>query len=197
MVVSGGLALGTRGRTVYVGGASLEAPRDSLPLVTLALGLAAADAIVNWRHRVPTSDGRTMFFSTTVMRRHPRSATRRCAYRRYRHKRESHLFPAEIASSATSLRIATGRDYNLGTLLTALIEAIHEHIDNLLQNGRESVLRVFSQASSYVRGRRVIVDQNGQELTGVTDGLDPQGFLLLRKDNGSRTLILAGGVRPA
>ena len=95
------------------------------------------------------------------------------------------------------MRIATGRDYNLGTLLTALIEAIHEHIDNLLQNGRESVLRAFSQASSYVRGRRVIVDQNGQELTGVTDGLDPQGFLLLRKDNGSRTLILAGGVRPA
>jgi hypothetical protein len=43
----------------------------------------------------------------------------------------------------------------------------------------------------------VVVDQNGQELTGVTDGLDPQGFLLLRKDNGSRTLILAGGVRPA
>ena len=53
-------------------------------------------------------------------------------------------------------------------------------MDNLLQNGRESVLRAFSQASSYVRGRRVIVDQNGTEITGVTDGLDPQGFLLLR-----------------
>ena len=41
------------------------------------------------------------------------------------------------------------------------------------------------------------MEQNGQELAGVTDGLDPEGFLLLRKDDATRTLILAGGVRPA
>jgi BirA family biotin operon repressor/biotin-[acetyl-CoA-carboxylase] ligase len=64
-------------------------------------------------------------------------------------------------------------------------------------NGRDPVLRAFSQASSYVRGRRVVVEQNGTDLTGITDGLDPQGFLILREDSGRRTLILAGGVRPA
>jgi BirA family biotin operon repressor/biotin-[acetyl-CoA-carboxylase] ligase len=64
-------------------------------------------------------------------------------------------------------------------------------------NGRDPVLRAFSQASSYVRGRRVIVEQNGTDLTGITDGLDPQGFLKLLEDSGRRTLILAGGVRPA
>ena len=151
---------------------------DSLPLVTLALGLAAADAIVNVANVAPD-----LRWPNDVLLNN-----RKCAGILVQlHDgvliagigiNVNHTsFPAEIASSATSLRIATGRDYNLGTLLTALIEAIHEHIDNLLQNGRESVLRAFSQASSYVRGRRVIVDQNGQELTGVTDGLDPQGFL--------------------
>jgi BirA family transcriptional regulator, biotin operon repressor / biotin---[acetyl-CoA-carboxylase] ligase len=171
---------------------------DSLPLVTLALGLAAADALVNVANVAPD-----LRWPNDVLLNN-----RKCAGILVQlHDgvliagigiNVNHTsFPAEIASTATSLRIATGRDYNLGTLLTVLIGAIHEHIDNLLQNGRESVLRAFSQASSYVRGRRVVVDQNGQELTGVTDGLDPQGFLLLRKDNGSRTLILAGGVRPA
>jgi hypothetical protein len=44
-----------------------------------------------------------------------------------------------------------------------------------------------------VQGRRVIVDT----MEGVTDGLDPSGFLYLRRPDGARTLILAGGVRPA
>ena len=36
----------------------------------------------------------------------------------------------------------------------------------------------------------------GAGLEGVTCGLDPGGFLLLREDNGTETVILAGGVRP-
>lgn len=170
----------------------------SLPLVTLALGLATADAIVNVANVAPD-----LRWPNDVLLNN-----RKCAGILVQlHDgvliagigiNVNHTsFPAEIASTATSLRIATGREHNIDNLLTALINAIHDHLDNLLQNGRESVLRAFSQASSYVRGRRVVVDQNGKELTGVTDGLDPQGFLLLRKDNGSRTLILAGGVRPA
>jgi BirA family biotin operon repressor/biotin-[acetyl-CoA-carboxylase] ligase len=81
--------------------------------------------------------------------------------------------------------------------LETLLHLVNEHLENLMANGRDAVLRAFAQASSYVRGRRVVVDQNGTELTGVTDGLDPQGFLVLREDNGRRALIVAGGVRPA
>jgi BirA family biotin operon repressor/biotin-[acetyl-CoA-carboxylase] ligase len=171
---------------------------DSLPLVTLALGLATAEAIINVANVAPD-----LRWPNDVLLNN-----RKCAGILVQlHDgvliagigvNVNHTsFPADIAPLATSLRIATGREHNIETLLTALIGTIHDHLDNLLRNGRESVLRAFSQASSYVRGRRVVVDQNGQELTGVTDGLDPQGFLLLRKDNGARTLILAGGVRPA
>jgi len=31
---------------------------------------------------------------------------------------------------------------------------------------------------------------------GTTAGLDPSGFLILRKDDGTEDLVLAGGVRP-
>ena len=171
---------------------------DSLPLVTLALGLAAAEAIaqvasvgvdLRWPNDVLVNgkkcagilvqlhDG-TLITGIGVNVNHT-------------------VFPEELAPIATSLRIATGRDHDIEQLLQTLLRLVDEHIDNLMTNGRDSVLRAFAQASSYVRGRRVVVDQNGVELAGVTDGLDPQGFLMLRGDNGRRTLIVAGGVRPA
>jgi hypothetical protein len=34
-------------------------------------------------------------------------------------------------------------------------------------------------------------------IEGITDGLTPAGFLLLRQDDGATSLITAGGVRPA
>ena len=56
---------------------------------------------------------------------------------------------------------------------------------------------MFARASTMVSGKRVIVEQGDAPLEGVTDGLDPSGFLRLRLADGSRTTILAGGVRPA
>ena len=93
-------------------------------------------------------------------------------------------FPAELADRATSLRLATGREHDRENSSQRLSTPSTNIWTICCRNGRESVLRAFSQASSYVRGRRVVVDQNGSEITGVTDGLDPQGFLLLRQDNG-------------
>ena len=55
---------------------------------------------------------------------------------------------------------------------------------------------MFSRASSYAEGRRVRVEQNGAIIEGTTCGLDQSGFLVIREDNGKKTTILAGGVRP-
>jgi hypothetical protein len=41
------------------------------------------------------------------------------------------------------------------------------------------------------------VEQDDQQITGVTCGLDSSGFLVVRSDDGKETTILAGGVRPA
>jgi BirA family transcriptional regulator, biotin operon repressor / biotin---[acetyl-CoA-carboxylase] ligase len=171
---------------------------DSLPLVTLALGLATAEAMTHvasvapdlrWPNDVLLNGKKCAGILVqlvdgvliTGIGINVNHAT----------------FPDELAGIAISLRQATGREHDVDNLLDALVSCIDDHVDRLMQNGRDPVLRAFSQASSYVRGRRVLIEQNGTELTGVTDGLDPQGFLMLREDNGRRTLILAGGVRPA
>lgn len=106
-------------------------------------------------------------------------------------------FPPDLTPIATSLRIQSGRMQSREQLLIALLDAIDTNCDLLCDDGKEAILRMFSHASSYVAGRRVIVDLDGKAVTGITAGLNPDGFLKLRGDDGSDHLILAGGVRPA
>ncbi len=106
-------------------------------------------------------------------------------------------FPPDLLDQATSLALwaaasgmpCPGRE----SILISLIRAIRR----FAPLDRESVLRLFTAASSYVSGRRVMVDEGGRVIAGVTAGLDPSGFLRVRKDDGTDTLILAGGVRAA
>ncbi len=102
-------------------------------------------------------------------------------------------FPGDIEDLATSLRQHAGREISREDILLALIPAI----DSVVAEESETILRLFTHASSYAAGRRVIVDQPGGTITGTTAGLDPTGFLIVRKDDGTDTLILAGGVRAA
>jgi BirA family transcriptional regulator, biotin operon repressor / biotin---[acetyl-CoA-carboxylase] ligase len=96
-------------------------------------------------------------------------------------------FPIEL--DATSL-LMEGATVSREDVLVALVEAVDEYC------GKEPVeiRRLFEGASSYARGLRVRVEQNGVE--GVTQGLDASGFLIVKQDNGEHATILAGGVRP-
>ncbi len=109
-------------------------------------------------------------------------------------------FPPELAAEATSLFLSLARaddgsraPISREEILLKLIPAVNEYS----RMDRETILRTFSAVSSYVSGRRVAVHRPEGKLEGVTAGLDPSGFLKLRADDGSETLVLAGGVRAA
>jgi len=102
-------------------------------------------------------------------------------------------FPPDVASLATSLRIYTGRQYQREDILLALLPAI----DAIVTQSPAVILRSFTELSSYASGRRVEVQMPDGVITGTTAGLDPAGFLIVRKDDGTDTLIVAGGVRAA
>jgi BirA family transcriptional regulator, biotin operon repressor / biotin---[acetyl-CoA-carboxylase] ligase len=106
-------------------------------------------------------------------------------------------FPEELRPIATSLRQASGREHSRKDLLDGLLTSIDQWSETLLTEGKEAILRLFTQSSSYVHGRQVVVDQGGSRLEGITDGLSAAGFLILQENNGHRTTILTGGVRPA
>ena len=108
-------------------------------------------------------------------------------------------FPEEIARLATSLRLERGREVSREDLLAALLRRLDEEIRLLIRdcrgtnNGR-GLLERFTEASSWVKGKRVRVEESGG-YTGVTVGLDDHGFLLVDANDGIRRTVLSGGVR--
>ncbi|MBM3776505.1 MAG: biotin--[acetyl-CoA-carboxylase] ligase [Acidobacteria bacterium] len=106
-------------------------------------------------------------------------------------------FPAEIAAAATSLRLVSGVPQSREDLLLCLVDLVDEYCALLREDGAAKVMALFSAASSYACGRRVRVEVGGELIVGTTAGLDECGFLRVRRDDGEESLILAGGVRPA
>ena len=104
-------------------------------------------------------------------------------------------FPDELHDVATSLRLVSGREWSRVELAAALLKSLDREYRDLLSKpeARESVLRRFAERSSYVRGREVRIEENGG-FDGVTEGLDPRGFLQVRTAHGVRT-VLSGTVR--
>jgi BirA family biotin operon repressor/biotin-[acetyl-CoA-carboxylase] ligase len=97
-------------------------------------------------------------------------------------------FPDDLETPATSL-LLEGVTVSREDLLVALAESV----DRYTRLNSDEIVRQFANASSYVFGKRVRVETG---VEGVTCGLDPAGFLRVREDNGTETVILAGGVRP-
>ncbi|MBX6360710.1 MAG: biotin--[acetyl-CoA-carboxylase] ligase [Acidobacterium ailaaui] len=104
-------------------------------------------------------------------------------------------FPPDLGDIATSLRIETGRSWPRQELLIALLQSLHREISGLSRESAPAIVRRLEAASSWVRGKHVRVEE-GEGYWGVTEGLDPRGFLLVRTTEGVRT-VYSGGVREA
>jgi BirA family biotin operon repressor/biotin-[acetyl-CoA-carboxylase] ligase len=108
-------------------------------------------------------------------------------------------FPPELEPTATSLFIATGKLCSRVQLAAALLQSLDREYLALatreIGEARRDVFRRFERLSSYARGKRVRVEEDGG-YEGVTAGLDERGFLRVETAAGMRT-VLSGGVRPA
>ena len=103
-------------------------------------------------------------------------------------------FSPELESVATSLRREMGERVSREVMLTALLRWLDEEIRGLNDASGQDVLQRFAAASSWVRGKRVRVEEGGG-YTGLTDGLDSRGFLRVVGDDGVERTMLSGGVR--
>jgi BirA family biotin operon repressor/biotin-[acetyl-CoA-carboxylase] ligase len=103
--------------------------------------------------------------------------------------------PPDLAATATSLRIETGCEFVRDAVLDAVLKHTERYYDMFLQRGKAAILEAFCRASTYVRGRRVIVETGDRTLAGTTAGLDSAGLLLLETGPGRVEPVLAGSVR--
>lgn len=113
-------------------------------------------------------------------------------------------FPEELAELATSLHLETGKKWSRIELTAALLKSLDREYRAFLRVVNspfrtpslrfEPILKRVESRSSYAYGKEVQVDENGG-YSGITDGLDPQGFLRVKTKYGVR-MVTSGSVRP-
>ena len=113
-------------------------------------------------------------------------------------------FPPELDGIATSIRRELGhqgeplrRERLAGAILVALDQEIRQMVRNW-QEPDTAVKRDLTAYSSWIQGKHVRVlknDVEGSGYTGVTAGLDPQGYLMVNGDDGQAHMVLSGGLR--
>ncbi|UWZ86729.1 biotin--[acetyl-CoA-carboxylase] ligase [Occallatibacter riparius] len=105
-------------------------------------------------------------------------------------------FAADLATPGTSLDLESGRWIDRQPLLIALLEALEREARGLLDAAAvRGIPERVARASTWVKGKEVEV-HGPQECTGVTDGLDEHGFLIVRTATGV-VQVQTGGIRVA
>ena len=103
-------------------------------------------------------------------------------------------FPPMLSTPATSLDVEAGHRISRQRLLAALLKSLEKEALALAdEREADEVLTRVAQASTWIRGRQVEV-HGPQACEGVTEGLDERGFLLVRTSTGTVT-VQTGGIR--
>jgi BirA family biotin operon repressor/biotin-[acetyl-CoA-carboxylase] ligase len=97
----------------------------------------------------------------------------------------------DLAPNATSILAETGRRMDRTALLVNLLQAIEARFERL--RGGENPHREWASRLTTL-GRRVRATTAEGFLHGVAEGVDQDGALLLRLEDGSRRRLLAGDV---
>ena len=176
----------------------LRQQKAAAPILTMALGLATAEAItastglpcdLRWPNDILINGKKAAGILTQL--------TESAAIAGIGINVNQKLFPPELAQEATSLLLESGHSHSRELLLLELLPAVDRYAALLADRGPDPILELFSARSTYATGKRVVVRQGESVLQGTTAGLNAAGFLVVRKDDGSDEIILAGGVRAA
>jgi BirA family biotin operon repressor/biotin-[acetyl-CoA-carboxylase] ligase len=105
-----------------------------------------------------------------------------------------HAFPPGLATPATSLDLEAGRAISRQTLLVALLKSLECETQALADaTAPKEIPARVEKSSTWIRGRNVQI-HGPQSCTGVTAGLDENGFLRVATASGMVT-VQTGGLR--
>lgn len=102
--------------------------------------------------------------------------------------------PLDLKPIATSLRIESGRSCSRIHLLAALLKEMQHFYSMLIEEGSAAITKQWESASSFARGKRIRVRLNSGETFGTTQGLESNGALRVRYDDGREEALISGEV---
>jgi BirA family biotin operon repressor/biotin-[acetyl-CoA-carboxylase] ligase len=177
-----------------------DLPPSCLPLMPLAAGLAAAEAIraaaglavdLRWPNDLLLGPRKTGGILVEAQSEANAIAFAVVGIGINVHQRS---FEPGLATPATSLDRESGRRISRQSLIVALLKSLEREAAGLLDPGlRGTIPARVESASSWARGRSVEV-HGPREYTGTTEGLDEHGFLLVRTAKGV-VQVQTGGIR--
>ena len=180
----------------------LPLPASRLPLLPLAGGLAAAEAIrvasgltadLRWPNDLmlgPRKTGGILSEAQTD------AGVLSFAVMGIGINVHQRRFDPALSTPGTSLDLESGRTIDRQQLLIALLESLDSETRALLEPGAGKTIPArLERASTWIRGREVEV-HGPQACTGVTEGLDEDGFLRVRTADGL-VQVQTGGIRAA
>lgn len=108
-------------------------------------------------------------------------------------------FPPEMADTAISIEECSAdsaqaiRPASLAEALTTHITYFYDIIHG--ENGPARIIKEWRRRSSYFSGKPVRVVLENQSLEGLTEGLEPNGALRVRRNDGTLEIVQAGDVQ--
>lgn len=104
-------------------------------------------------------------------------------------------FPPELADTATSVKAETGNNISaeeIAGVLTRFIQYFCGILND--QGGTSAIINEWRKRSTYFSGKAVRVKSGNEAVTGTTEGLESNGALRVRTENGEVRVIQAGDV---
>ena len=101
-------------------------------------------------------------------------------------------FPPDIAQTATSIEDHATTASIPNETLTKYLSFHYDMLQG--ENGPAVIIHEWRKRSSYFSGKQVRVKLEHESITGTTDGLEQNGALRVRKENGGIAIVQAGDV---
>jgi len=102
-------------------------------------------------------------------------------------------FPEDIFKRATSVYMETGERFSRVKIIREYLKQIEKYYDLFTKRGIAPVIKRWNELTHMI-GRRVMVEVVGNKHVGKAQGLDADGFLILKDDRGRTHRIISGDV---
>ena len=101
-------------------------------------------------------------------------------------------FSSTVAPIATSLKIATDKDWGREEIIAVCLNSYESWREKFQKEGIKAVIAAWNGHNALV-GKKVTVQDGQSSFTGTVEGLDAEGFLVVNA-NGEKKTVISGDV---